>query len=78
MDFYIKDKTLAKKDSLNTEWASQSMSARKRKTLKEVLIAVCLNVTTKIASLIRTLKVGGAETILCAPSSPHYHSFCCY
>jgi adenosylhomocysteinase len=74
MEFDIKDKALAEKGSLRIEWANQNMPVlnlikerfEKDKPLDGVRIAACLHVTTETASLMRTLKAGGAETVLCA------------
>ena len=70
----IKDKNLAEKGRLRIEWAAQSMpvlkSIRERfikeKPLKGIRLAACLHVTTETASLVQTLKAGGAEVVLCA------------
>ena len=74
MNYDIKDLNLAAQGALRIEWANQSMpvleSIRKRflkdKPLKGVRLAACLHVTTETASLVRTLKAGGAEVALCA------------
>ncbi len=74
MDFDIKDIKLADKGALRIEWANKSMpvlnSIGKRfaeeKPLKGLCIAACLHVTTETASLMRTLKAGGANVFLCA------------
>jgi len=74
LNYDIKDINLAGQGALRIEWANQSMpvleSIRKRfakqKPLKGVRLAACLHVTTETASLVRTLKAGGAEVFLCA------------
>ncbi len=74
MDFDIKDKELAGKGALRMEWAERSMpvlnSIRERfereKPLKGVCIAACLHVTTETGVLMKTLKAGGADAIICA------------
>ena len=74
MDFDIKDINLAEKGRLRIEWANQSMPVlnliqkrfEKEKPLKGIRLAACLHVTTETASLMRTLKAGGAEVFLCA------------
>ncbi|MDR1396642.1 MAG: adenosylhomocysteinase [Desulfarculales bacterium] len=74
MNYDIKDKTLAEKGRLRIEWAAQSMpvlaqiKARfaKEKPLKGTTLAACLHVTTETASLVTTLKAGGANVVLCA------------
>ena len=74
MNYDIKDATLAKEGLLRIEWANQSMPVlnnikkrfAKEKPLKGKRIAACLHVTTETASLMQTLKAGGAKVILCA------------
>lgn len=74
MDFDIKDMNLAEKGRLRIEWANQSMPVlnliqerfEKEKPLKGIRLGACLHVTTETASLMRTLKAGGAEVSLCA------------
>lgn len=65
---------LAKDGALRIEWANQSMPVLNRirdrfsreKPLKGVRLAACLHVTTETASLMQTLKAGGAKVALCA------------
>jgi adenosylhomocysteinase len=74
MEYDVKDIKLAKEGALRIEWADQNMVVldriRKRfekdKPLKGLRIAACLHVTTETASLMQTLKAGGAQVILCA------------
>jgi adenosylhomocysteinase len=74
MKYDIKDIKLADKGRLRIEWANQSMPVlnlirkrfEKEKPLKGVRVAACLHVTTETASLIQTLKAGGADMVLCA------------
>jgi adenosylhomocysteinase len=74
MEYDIKDVKLAKEGLLRVEWANQSMpvlnNIKKRfaeeKPLKGKRIAACLHVTTETASLMQTLKAGGAILTLCA------------
>jgi adenosylhomocysteinase len=74
MNYDIKDLKLAKDGLLRIEWANQSMQVlnnikkkfAKEKPLKGVRIAACLHVTTETASLMQTLKAGGAQIALCA------------
>jgi adenosylhomocysteinase len=74
MNYDVKDLKLAKDGLLRIEWANQSMrvlntiKARfsKEKPLKGIRIAACLHVTTETASLMQTLKAGGADITLCA------------
>lgn len=70
----IKDISLAKKGKLRIEWAAQEMPVlkiisdrfRREKPLKGIRVVACLHVTTETASLMETLKTGGAEIALCA------------
>ena len=74
MNYDIKDLSLAETGKLRIEWADQNMPVlqliRKRfeqeQPLKGVRISACLHVTTETANLMRTLKAGGAEAVLCA------------
>jgi adenosylhomocysteinase len=74
MNYDIKDVKLAKEGLLRIEWANQSMPVlnnigkrfAKQKPLKGIRIAACLHVTTETASLMQTLKAGGARVALCA------------
>jgi adenosylhomocysteinase len=74
MNYDVKDIKLAKGGLLRIEWANQSMQVlnnikkrfAKEKPLKGVRIAACLHVTTETASLMQTLKAGGAQITLCA------------
>ena len=74
MEYDIKDVKLAREGLLRIEWANQNMpvlnNIRKRfakeKPLKGKRIAACLHVTTETASLMQTLKAGGARVALCA------------
>ncbi len=74
MDYDIKDIKLAEEGALRIEWANQSMPVlnsikerfAKEKPLKGTRIAACLHVTTETASLMQTLKAGGASVFLCA------------
>ncbi len=74
MKYDVKDIKLADKGKLRIEWANQSMPVlnlikkrfEKEKPLKGVRLAACLHVTTETASLMQTLKAGGAEVVLCA------------
>ncbi|MBI3592881.1 MAG: adenosylhomocysteinase [Nitrospirae bacterium] len=70
----VKDLGLAKKGKLRIEWAAQEMPVLKsiaerfgrEKPLKGIKVVACLHVTTETASLMETLKAGGAEISLCA------------
>jgi adenosylhomocysteinase len=74
VDYDIKDIGLSEKGRLRMEWAEQSMPVlrlikkrfKKEKPLAGVRIAACLHVTTETANLMETLKVGGADVVLCA------------
>jgi adenosylhomocysteinase len=74
MEHDVKDLKTAKDGSLRIEWANQNMPVlnriRKRfakeKPLKGIRIGACLHVTTETASLMQTLKAGGAKVVLCA------------
>jgi len=74
MDYDVKDMTLAEPGRLAVEWAYRSMPVlaliRKRfakeKPLRGLRLGACLHVTTETASLMETLKAGGAEVRLCA------------
>jgi adenosylhomocysteinase len=70
----VKDMGLAKKGKLRIEWAAQEMPVLKTITerfgkerpLKGIRVVACLHVTTETASLMETLRTGGAEVALCA------------
>lgn len=70
----IKDINLSSRGKLRIEWADRQMpvlkSIRERfakeQPLFGVRISCCLHVTTETANLMRTLKEGGAELVLCA------------
>jgi adenosylhomocysteinase len=74
MDYDIKDINLAQKGRLRIEWAAMSMPVLnlirerflKEKPLQGLRVSACLHVTTETASLMKTLKAGGAEVVLCA------------
>jgi len=74
MNYDIKNIKLAKEGLLRIEWANQNMPVlnqiserfKKEKPLKGIRITACLHVTTETASLMQTLKVGGAKSTLCA------------
>jgi adenosylhomocysteinase len=74
MNYDVKDIKAAKEGALRIEWANQNMPVlnriqtrfQKEKPLKGIRIAACLHVTTATASLMKTLKAGGAQVALCA------------
>lgn len=70
----IRDKALAPKGKLRIEWADNQMPVlkairerfAKEKPLAGKKMSCCLHVTTETANLMRTLKEGGADIVLCA------------
>ncbi|MBI3393529.1 MAG: adenosylhomocysteinase [Nitrospirae bacterium] len=74
MKYHVKDLSLAGKGKLRIEWANQNMPVlniirarfEKEKPLAGIRLSACLHVTTETASLVQTLKAGGADVILCA------------
>ncbi|MBL7203257.1 MAG: adenosylhomocysteinase [Desulfobacteraceae bacterium] len=74
MDYDIKDINLAAKGRLRIEWAEMSMAVlrtikerfSKEKPLKGIRLSACLHVTTETAALVKTLRAGGAEVVVCA------------
>jgi len=74
MNYDISDIALAEEGKSSVDWANKSMpvlnSIKKRfekeKPLKGITLGACLHVTTETASLMDTLKAGGAELSLCA------------
>jgi len=74
MEHHVRDLALADAGKARIEWADADMpvlaSIRDRfateKPLDGIRIAACLHVTTETANLMRTLKAGGAEIVLCA------------
>ncbi len=74
MDHDVKDLSLAAAGKARIEWADADMpvlaSIRERfahgKPLEGIRISACLHVTTETANLMRTLKAGGADVVLCA------------
>jgi len=74
MNHDIRDINLADKGRLRIEWAGMSMSVlakirerfSKEKPLKGLRLSACLHVTTETAGLLKTLKAGGAEVVVCA------------
>ena len=74
MDYDIKDLSLAEKGRLRIEWAGMSMPVMarirerfsKEQPLTGLRLSACLHVTTETASLLKTLKAGGASVVVCA------------
>jgi adenosylhomocysteinase len=73
-DYDVKDLGLADAGKRRIDWAEQEMPVlrlirerfEREKPLAGIRIAACLHVTTETASLMRTLKAGGADARLCA------------
>ncbi|MFQ6111543.1 MAG: adenosylhomocysteinase [Nitrospinota bacterium] len=74
MDYDIADIKPAEKGALRVEWAARSMPVlesiaerfSRERPLDGIRVSACLHVTTETASLIKTLKAGGADVALCA------------
>ncbi len=74
MDYDIRDIKLADEGKSSVDWANKSMPVlnsikerfAKEKPLQGIKLGACLHVTTETASLMETLKAGGAELSLCA------------
>ena len=74
MKYDIKDISLASKGRLRIEWAEQFMPVlrsirerfEKEKPLQGIRVSACLHVTTETGVLMRTLKAGGADVVVCA------------
>src|SRR5205807_1091363 len=72
--FDVKDLALAAEGVRRIEWADRQMpvlqAIRERFEREQPLagyrVSACLHVTTETANLMRTLKAGGAELLLCA------------
>ncbi len=71
---HVKDLALAELGKKRIDWAEKDMPVlrlirerfNKEKPLAGLTVAACLHVTTETANLMKTLKAGGAETVLCA------------
>ncbi len=74
MKYDIKDINLAEKGKVRIDWAERDMPVlrqvrerfEKEKPLAGKKMSACLHVTAETANLIRTLKAGGADVVLCA------------
>lgn len=74
MNYDVKTTELASTGRQRIDWANRFMpvldSIRDRfqneRPLEGVRVAACLHVTTETANLMKTLKAGGAETVVCA------------
>jgi len=70
----VTDLGLAAEGKRRIEWAEREMPVlrlirerfEREKPLKGLRLAACLHVTTETANLMRTLKAGGADVVLCA------------
>ena len=70
----IRDKGLAAKGKKRIEWAERDMPVlsqvkekfAKNQVLKGCKMSACLHVTAETANLVRALKTGGADVVLCA------------
>ena len=73
-EYDVKDISLAAKGKNRIQWAEQEMPVlrlirarfAKERPLQSVRISACLHVTTETANLLNTLKVGGADVVVCA------------
>jgi len=74
MKYDITSLKLAPEGKKRIEWAAQDMPVlgeikrrfEKTKPLKGLKVSACLHVTCETANLVRTLKAGGADVLLCA------------
>lgn len=74
MNYEIKDIKLADKGKKRIDWAKNDMPVlsqilekfSKTKPLKGLRMSACMHVTAETANLVRTLKAGGADVVLCA------------
>src|SRR5947199_839921 len=70
----VKDISLASEGVRRIQWADRQMPVlqairerfEREKPLEGYRISACLHVTTETANLMRTLKAGGADVVLCA------------
>ncbi len=74
MKYDVKNIKLAPEGKKRIEWAERDMPVlgeikkrfSKTKPLKGLKISACLHVTCETANLVRTMKAGGADVLLCA------------
>jgi len=74
VEFDVKDLGLAEEGKRRIEWADRDMPVlakirerfSKEKPLAGKKMSACLHVTAETANLVRTLKAGGADIVLCA------------
>lgn len=72
--YEVKDMKLAPKGADRIAWAAMDMPVvsriheefSKKKPLKGIRVAACLHVTSETANLMKALKAGGADVVLCA------------
>src|ERR1700675_990565 len=70
----VKDLALASEGKRRIEWADRQMPVlaairdrfEREQPLSGYRVSACLHVTTETANLMRTLKAGGADVVLCA------------
>src|SRR4249920_3583154 len=70
----VKDLSLAAEGVRRVEWADRQMPVltairerfERERPLEGYHVLACLHVTTETANLMRTLKAGGADVVLCA------------
>ena len=70
----VKDLSLASEGVRRIEWADRQMPVlqairerfERERPLDGYRVSACLHVTTETANLMRTLKAGGADVVLCA------------
>ena len=74
INYDVADLSLADAGRLRVEWAERTMPVLRQirvrfeaeRPLEGVRVAACLHVTTETANLMKTLKAGGADVVLCA------------
>jgi len=74
MNYDVKDLNLSEGGKKRIEWADNDMPVlqkvraqfEKNKPLSGLKMSACLHVTAETANLVRTLKAGGADVLLCA------------
>ncbi|HRZ95685.1 MAG TPA: adenosylhomocysteinase, partial [Candidatus Moranbacteria bacterium] len=74
MEHDIKNPSLAEKGKKRIEWAERDMPVlaavkekfEREKPMSGMKMSACLHVTAETANLVRTLKAGGADIVLCA------------
>lgn len=74
MKYDVKDLKLATQGKQRIEWADHDMPVlrdirerfAKQQPLRGMKLSACLHVTAETANLVRTLKAGGADVVLCA------------